>query len=73
MSTQDTRLLDEYLTKDEAADELDINVRTLNRWWAERRGPPRTKIGARVYYRRSAVRDWLAAQETMPTRGGAAV
>ena len=61
-------LLDDYLSKSDAARELGIDVRTLNRWWNERRGPPRTKIGARVYYRKTAVREWLAAQECAPVR-----
>lgn len=59
-------LLDDYLPKDDAARELGVDVRTLNRWWNERRGPPRTKIGARVYYRRDSMREWMAAQEHVP-------
>jgi predicted DNA-binding transcriptional regulator AlpA len=61
-------LLDHYLTKAQAAAELGITDRTLNRWHTERMGPPRTKIGSRIYYRREAVAEWLKSREIVPTR-----
>jgi predicted DNA-binding transcriptional regulator AlpA len=57
------RLLDDYLTIEQLAAELDIAVITLKRWGALRQGPPVTKIGRRVLYRRSAVQAWLLRQE----------
>jgi hypothetical protein len=56
-------ILSEFLTKEELAAELRRNVRTLDRWHALRIGPPRTRIGRKVYYRRASAQRWLMAQE----------
>jgi predicted DNA-binding transcriptional regulator AlpA len=56
-------LPDDYLTIDQVATELDIAVITLKRWAALKQGPPVTKIGRRVVYRRSSVQQWLVKQE----------
>lgn len=61
-------LLDNYLTKAQAAAELGITDRTLNRWHTDRIGPPRTKIGSRVYYRKDSVAEWLRNREVTPAR-----
>jgi excisionase family DNA binding protein len=52
-----------YLTVAELADQLQICKRTLDRWHAARRGPPRVEIGRRPLYRRQAVEEWLIANE----------
>ena len=39
------------------------NPRTLDRWDVLRTGPPRTRVGRKIYYNRVSVRRWLAAQE----------
>jgi hypothetical protein len=52
-----------YLSPEELADELQICKRTLDRWHAARRGPPRVEIGRRPMYRREAVTQWLIARE----------
>lgn len=57
------RLDADLLTPDEVADELETTRRTIDRWHSRRIGPPRIKIGRKVYYRREAVRDWLLANE----------
>jgi hypothetical protein len=59
-------ILSEFLTKEELAAELRRNVRTLDRWAALGMGPPRTRIGRKVLYRRTSVQKWLAAQEQSP-------
>jgi hypothetical protein len=59
-------ILSEFLTKEELAAELRRNVRTLDRWAALGTGPPRTRIGRKVLYRRTSVQKWLAAQELSP-------
>ena len=59
----DTGLLAEYLTEDELAAELEISTRTLVRWRRLREAPPVTRVGRRILFRRSAVRDWLAARQ----------
>jgi len=57
-----------YVTEFELAAMLGLNVRTLRRWWAERSGPPVTKIGKFTYYQKSAVERWLAQREQRPCR-----
>jgi hypothetical protein len=56
-------ILSEFLTKEELATELGRNPRTLDRWHVLRLGPPRTRVGRKVLYRRASVRNWLLAQE----------
>jgi hypothetical protein len=55
-----------------AADLLNVKVQTLRKWAVQRKGPPRTKIGKRVFYREEALRAWLAAQERDPAAARAA-
>lgn len=64
----DTVLAD-FLTQDEAAAELKICERTLDRWRRLGEGPPITKLGRRVLYRRSSLQAWLRTREH---RGNAA-
>ena len=56
-------ILSEFLTKEELAAELRRNPRTLDRWEALGVGPPRTRVGRQVLYRRASVQKWLCAQE----------
>ena len=56
-------ILSEFLTKEELAAELRRNPRTLDRWDVLGVGPPRTRVGRQVLYRRASVERWLAAQE----------
>jgi hypothetical protein len=56
-------ILSQFLTKDELAAELGRNARTLDRWEVLGIGPPRTLIGRAIFYRRTSVQRWLAAQE----------
>jgi hypothetical protein len=60
-------ILSEFLTKEELAAELQRNPRTLDRWAALRIGPPRTRVGRKVLYRRASVQKWLIAQEQPTT------
>ena len=57
-----------YFTPEQLAEELGISMRTLMRWHAERRGPPRCAVGKLILYRVAAVHDWLASQESDPVR-----
>ena len=67
----DPIMLSEYFTEESLGHELGITDRTLRRWEAERRGPPRTVVARRVYYRKSAFFHWLLSQEKPPLmRGG---
>jgi predicted site-specific integrase-resolvase len=67
------RILDDYATPAQLAYELGINPITLMRWHLARKGPPRTKMGRRILYRRESVAQWLASQQERPVvvrRGG---
>ncbi len=57
------RILSEFLTKEELAEQLQRNPRTLDRWAVLGIGPPRTYVGRKVLYRRASVLKWLVAQE----------
>jgi hypothetical protein len=61
-NTTDTLLAD-FLTQDEAAAGLKICERTLDRWRRLGEGPPITKLGRRVFYRRSSLQAWLCRRE----------
>lgn len=56
-------LLAGYVSRTALARELGVSVDTLSRWEARGAGPPLTRVGRRVLYRRGAVEDWLRAQE----------
>jgi len=56
-------LLAEFLEQDQAAAELKVCQRTLDRWRRLGDGPPITKIGRRVLYRRSSLQAWLHGRE----------
>jgi predicted DNA-binding transcriptional regulator AlpA len=58
-----SRILQEYTPPVELASELGVCVKTLERWRTLGQGPPVTKIGRRVYYRRSSVAAWLNSRE----------
>ena len=62
MSITENLLID-FLTQHEAAAELKVCGRTLDRWRRLGEGPPVTKIGRRVYYKRPSIRAWLCASE----------
>ena len=61
-------LLADYLTESDLSGALSITVRGLRLWRQKRQGPPWTKLGSRILYRRDAFRDWLKAQEHQPVR-----
>jgi len=56
-------LLSEYFTQEEAASELKVTERTLDRWQRLREGPPITRLGRRILYRRSSLQTWLHRRE----------
>lgn len=66
-------LLDGWISRAELAEELMVKPDTLARWEARREGPPCMRIGRKVYYRQSSVRDWLLSREqSQPKRKGRA-
>ncbi|MEI9899636.1 MAG: hypothetical protein WDN31_05240 [Hyphomicrobium sp.] len=66
-------ILDEYLPREQLAKDMNVTVRTLDRWARAPDGLPFTKIGGRIFFRIASVRAWLAARERAPnpTRKGA--
>jgi hypothetical protein len=56
-------VLSDYFTKKNAAAELKVTDRTLDRWQRLREGPPVTKLGRRILYRRSSLQAWLRKRE----------
>jgi hypothetical protein len=56
-------ILEDYLTESELATQLGRRVRTLARWRALDEGPPVTRIGREILYRKSSVKAWLEGRE----------
>jgi hypothetical protein len=56
-------VLADFMDTDELAAELDVTPLTLVRWRLQKIGPPITRLGRRILYRRSSVQAWLSAQE----------
>lgn len=63
MQIETSPILSEYMTEDEFAAEINKSPRTTARWRRLREGPPVTRVGRRVLYRRSAVAEWLKSLE----------
>lgn len=67
-------LLADWISRNQLAVELSVTPDTLGRWDARREGPPCTRIGRKVFYRRSSVEAWLLSREQgrpAPQRRGA--
>ena len=56
------KLLGEFLTRTEMAEELGKSPRTLERWERQRKGPPVTRNGITPLYHIPGARAWLRAQ-----------
>lgn len=67
-------LKSEYMYTEEVAAEFPAKAPTLRFWRCANQGPPSYTSGprGRVYYKRSEVEAWFAAQEAASRRGGAA-
>lgn len=61
-------LLQGWISRSELASELGVCEETLRRWADARRGPAFVKAGRKILYRRTAVLDWLEAQEIREPR-----
>ena len=66
--TEARPLLEGWISRAELARELGVSVDTLARWETSRSGPPLARIGRCVFYRRTAVLEWLESREQV--RGG---
>ena len=56
-------VLADYLSEHELAKQLGVGLRTLRRWRALRQSPPYVVVARQLYFRRSAVEDWLRKRE----------
>lgn len=62
--TDQTPVLDDYLSEDEAATALGYkHKRTLWRWRCRGEGPPYVRLSRRIMHRRSSLMAWVASQE----------
>lgn len=59
-------ILADYLDRDALAVELRCSTRTIARYEGLSDGLPSVVIAGRKYYRREAVRQWLAKRERRP-------
>jgi len=57
--TKNTPILGNLMPRLEAAKELGLTPRSLDRWAWQRKGPPRFKIGVKAYYDRADVEAYL--------------
>jgi hypothetical protein len=62
------RLLVDFFTEDEAADELHQAVRTLRKWRTAGTGPAYTKIGREIFYPRDNLVAWVKSKIIDPVR-----
>jgi predicted DNA-binding transcriptional regulator AlpA len=52
-----------YVTPKRLAKALGVTERTIARWYHFREGPPRVKVGRKVFYRLESVNAWLESCE----------
>lgn len=60
-------ILDGFLRREDLAQQLGLSPRTIDRWEALRKGPPRVCIGRTILYNVESVREWLRSNERQPT------
>jgi excisionase family DNA binding protein len=56
------------LTEQQAADLLQVSTRTLQAWRCGRIGPPFSRIGRLIRYRRSELLAWIASRSVLTER-----
>ena len=61
-------VLEEYMTRDQLATELEVVPRTVIRYQNQPDGLPYVEIGGRIYYRRKSVLEWLESRERRPNK-----
>ena len=60
------KLLEDYVNRQELAEQLGVSWRTLCRYEEERDGLPSLILGGRRMYRLESVRAWLERRERRP-------
>jgi hypothetical protein len=56
-------ILEGFLRREELARQLGCSPRTIDRWQALRKGPPRVCVGRTILYNIESVREWLRSRE----------
>jgi hypothetical protein len=65
--TPDTdHVLAGYMTIEELAAELDMAAMTLALWRMRQKGPAYIKVGRKILYSRTTVKEWIASQVRKP-------
>ena len=64
---------DTLLTEVQAADVLNLSIRTLQAWRTKRSGPSFVRAGRAIRYRRRDLYDWMDANTVSSTRVDIAV
>jgi len=62
------KLLDEYLSEEQLAEELRVGKATVAGWRKKQIGPAYTEIGRRIYYRRGGALEWMRRREKTSSR-----
>ena len=57
-----------YVSAQDVASMLGVSLRTLSRWNAAGAGPPKIKVGKKVFYDLGRLPEWLASREILSTR-----
>jgi hypothetical protein len=52
-----------FCTEAQVAGELGLKISTMRNWAAKRLGPPRIRVGRKIFYRREALVAWMQSQE----------
>ena len=63
MSADKSELLSDYFTEEEMARELRVTRRTLHSWRRDKRGPPITPIGRKIFYAKASALKWMRSRE----------
>lgn len=59
---------EQFLNWHEAAKFIGVTTRTLARWYAEGKGPPRIKVQRQILYSKQSLINWLREHEETPCR-----
>jgi hypothetical protein len=57
-----------YTPEAEAAEELNVSIRTLRKWRQLRIGPPWIEVGRQIHYGDESRATWLKSLEVQPAR-----
>ena len=60
--TGDTGILAGYLTEADLADEFGVSRATIRKWKSLGEAPTVTRVGRKIFYARTDVRNWLLSR-----------